>query len=135
MDGPSPNQPASATGTAETWSETVVGLDLPRLTRYLAVRLPGSIRPPLRAMPLPGGRSNLSYELCDGDGRVLVLRRPPLPLGPNGHVPVPAALAAPAPETSRSDIRREYQVIRALHQAHGRAGRVPHPPYHARTPP
>jgi aminoglycoside phosphotransferase (APT) family kinase protein len=38
---------------------------------------------------------------------------------------VPAALAAPAPETSRSDVRREYQVIRALHQAHGRAGRVP----------
>jgi aminoglycoside phosphotransferase (APT) family kinase protein len=117
---------ASTAGAAETWSDTVVGLeDLPRLTRYLAVRLPGSIRPPLRAMPLPGGRSNLSYELCDGDGRVLVLRRPPLPLGPGGHLPVPAALAAPAPETSRSDIRREYQVIRALHQAHGRAGRVP----------
>ena len=116
---------ASAAGPAETWSDTVVGLDLPRLTRYLAVRLPGSVRPPLRAMPLPGGRSNLSYELCDGDGRVLVLRRPPLPLGPGGHLPVPATLAAPAPETSRSDIRREYQVIKAMHQALGRAGRVP----------
>jgi aminoglycoside phosphotransferase (APT) family kinase protein len=116
---------ASEAGAAETWSDAVVGLDLPRLTRYLAVRLPGSIRPPLRAIPLPGGRSNLSYELCDGGGRVLVLRRPPLPLGPGGHMPVPATLAAPAPETSRSDIRREYQVIRALHQAHGRAGRVP----------
>jgi aminoglycoside phosphotransferase (APT) family kinase protein len=114
-----------AAGPDETWSDAVVGLDLPRLTRYLAVRLPGSIRPPLRAVPLPGGRSNLSYELCDGGGRVLVLRRPPLPLGPGGHMPVPATLAAPAPETSRSDIRREYQVIRALHQAHGRAGRVP----------
>ena len=87
MGGSAPENTLSTAGAAETWSDTVVGLeDLPRLTRYLAVRLPGSIRPPLRAMPLPGGRSNLSYELCDGDGRVLVLRRPPLPLGPGGHL-------------------------------------------------
>ncbi|MBR7838573.1 phosphotransferase family protein [Actinospica durhamensis] len=125
MDGASPDRSTVAARPVETWSDAVMGVDLPRLTRYLTVRLPGSIRPPLRAMPLPGGRSNLSYELCDGDGRVLVLRRPPLPLGPGGPVPVPAALATPAPETSRSDIRREYQVIRALHQAQGRAGRVP----------
>jgi aminoglycoside phosphotransferase (APT) family kinase protein len=125
MGGQTADHAPTTTGASETWSDTVMGLDLPRLTRYLTVRLPGSIRPPLRAMPLPGGRSNLSFELCDSEGRVLVLRRPPLPLGPGGHVPVPAALATPAPETSRSDIRREYQVIRALHQAHGRAGRVP----------
>ena len=125
MGGASPDRSSAAVRPAEIWSDAVTGLDLPRLTRYLTVRLPGSIRPPLRAMPLPGGRSNLSYELCDSDGRVLVLRRPPLPLGPGGPVPVPAALATPAPETSRSDIRREYQVIRALYQAQGRAGRVP----------
>jgi aminoglycoside phosphotransferase (APT) family kinase protein len=107
------------------WPEGVRGLDLPRLTRYLGVRLPGSVRPPLRAIPLPGGRSNLTYELCDADGRVCVLRRPPLPVGEGNQVPIPATLAPPAPGVGRGDIRREYQVIRALFQAHGRGGRVP----------
>ncbi|HXR71934.1 phosphotransferase family protein [Actinocrinis sp.] len=107
------------------WREGVRGLDLPRLTRYLGVRLPGSVRPPLRAIPLPGGRSNLTYELCDADGRVCVLRRPPLPVGEGNQVPIPATLAPPAPGVGRGDVRREYQVIRALFQAHGRGGRVP----------
>ncbi len=107
------------------WSEAVRGLDLPRLTRYLAVRLPGSVRPPLRAIPLPGGRSNLTYELCDADGKVYILRRPPLPFGAGNQVPIPATLAPPAPGEARGDVRREYQVIRALFQAHGRGGRVP----------
>jgi aminoglycoside phosphotransferase (APT) family kinase protein len=107
------------------WSDSVRGLDLTRLTRYLGVRLPGSVRPPLRALPLPGGRSNLTYELCDADGKVFVLRRPPLPVGAGNQVPIPATLAPPAPGVGRGDVRREYQVIRALFQAHGRAGRVP----------
>lgn len=110
---------------ATHWADTVNGLDLPRLTRYLAVRLPGSVRPPLRAAPLPGGRSNLTYELCDADGRVCILRRPPLPVGAGNQVPIPATLAPAAPGIGRSDVRREYQVIRALFQAHGRGGRVP----------
>jgi aminoglycoside phosphotransferase (APT) family kinase protein len=109
----------------ESWSDTVRGLDLPRLTRYLSVRLPGSVRPPLRAVPLPGGRSNLTYELCDADGRIRVLRRPPLPVEPGAQVPVPATLAPPAPGVGRGDVRREYQAIRALYHAHGRGGRVP----------
>jgi aminoglycoside phosphotransferase (APT) family kinase protein len=109
----------------QLWSDAVLGLDLPRLTRYLAVRLPGSVRPPLRALPLPGGRSNLTYELCDAEGKICVLRRPPLPVGAGNQVPVPATLAPPAPGVGRGDVRREYQVIRALFQAHGRAGRVP----------
>jgi aminoglycoside phosphotransferase (APT) family kinase protein len=113
---------------APTWCGTVRGLDLACLTRYLAVRLPGSIRPPLRAMPLPHGRSNLTYELCDGAGRVLVLRRPALPSGIGRAVP--ATLTPPATGLGRGDVRREYQVIRALHQAHGRGGRFPVPePY------
>lgn len=119
----------AAHGAAEPadriWSDSVLGLDLPRLTRYLGVRLPGSVRSPLRALPLPGGRSNLTYELCDADGRVFVLRRPPLPVGAGNQVPVPATLAPPAPGVGRGDVRREYQVIRALFQAHGRGGRVP----------
>ena len=127
--GASANGPANGGGTGEPadrrWSDSVRGLDLPRLTRYLGVRLPGSVRPPLRALPLPGGRSNLTYELCDAEGRVCVLRRPPLPLGAGNQVPIPATLAPPAPGVGRGDVRREYQVIRALYQAHGRAGRVP----------
>lgn len=113
-------QPAQA-----HWSETVHGLDLPRLTRYLAVRLPGSVQPPLRAAPMPGGRSNLTYELCDADGRVCILRRPPLPFEAGNQVPIPATLAPAVPGVGRGDVRREYQVIRALFQAHGRGGRVP----------
>lgn len=124
----------TAVGTAatggparEAWSDTGLGLDLPRLTRYLTVRLPGSVRPPLHVLPLPGGRSNLTYELCDAEGRVCVLRRPPLPAGSGGRVPVPATLTPPAPGAGRGDVRREYQIIRALYHAHGRGGRVPVP--------
>jgi aminoglycoside phosphotransferase (APT) family kinase protein len=107
------------------WGDSIRGLDLRELAGYLADRLPGSIRPPLRAMSVPGGRSNLTYELCDADGRILVLRRPPLPAELGRTVPVPATLTPPAPGVARGDVRREYQVIRALHQAHGRNGRVP----------
>jgi aminoglycoside phosphotransferase (APT) family kinase protein len=129
-DGPAPRTEISEQAPQSVWSEAVRGLDLERLGHYLGVRLPGPLRLPLRAMPLPGGRSNLTYEICDGAGRMLVLRRPPLSVGPEASVPVPAGLAAPGPAQGRSDVRREYQVIRALHSAHGRGGRVPVPePY------
>src|SRR5579872_3915073 len=43
----------------ETWSQLVQGLDLPRLTRYLAVRLPGSGAPRCAPCPCPaGGRTS-----------------------------------------------------------------------------
>lgn len=114
--------------TAPTWYETVRGLDMAVLTRYLAARLPGGVRPPLRAAPLPHGRSNLTYELCDESGRILVLRRPALPSGIGRSVP--ATLTPPAPGFGRGDVRREYQVIRALHHTHGSGGRFPVPePY------
>ena len=120
-----PQTTISDTFVPSPWSVAVHGLDLERLGRYLSVRLPGSIRLPLRALPLPGGRSNLTYEICDTAGRILVLRRPPLALGPGAAVPVPAGLTAPGPAQGRGDVRREYQIIRALHSAHGRGGRVP----------
>jgi aminoglycoside phosphotransferase (APT) family kinase protein len=110
---------------ASPWYGAVRGLDLPPLTRYLTVRLPGSVRPPLLAMPVPGGRSNLTFELCDADGRILVLRRPALPAELGRVVPVPATLTPPGTGFGRGDVRREYQVIRALYQSHGRSGRVP----------
>lgn len=128
MSGGTDSTAADAGGRSDgplgTRSEEALGLDLPRLTRYLALRLPGSVRPPLRAVPLPGGRSNLTYELCDADGRVFVLRRPPVAAAVRPG-PVPATLTPPAPGAGRGDVRREYQVIRALYQAQGRGGRVP----------
>ncbi|MGA8117908.1 MAG: phosphotransferase family protein [Actinocatenispora sp.] len=73
------------------------GLDLARLTPYLAEALPGGLAGALSGEVIAGGRSNLTYRLTDGRTR-WVLRRPPL-----GHV-LPTA----------HDMNREYTVIRAL---------------------
>jgi aminoglycoside phosphotransferase (APT) family kinase protein len=52
----------------------------------------------LRWTKLPGGHSNFTYRVDDSDGRVLVVRRPPLgELLPTAH-----------------DMRREFTVISAL---------------------
>ncbi|MCK9902048.1 phosphotransferase family protein [Frankia sp. Cpl3] len=77
-------------------STAVEGLDLPALERFLAERVPG-LRGGLTATLLPGGRSNLTYLLTDGQTR-WVLRRPPLGgLTPSAH-----------------DVLREYHVVAAL---------------------
>jgi aminoglycoside phosphotransferase (APT) family kinase protein len=73
------------------------GLDLDRLTRYLESVVPGRLAGPVRARLVAGGRSNLTYELTDGEHR-WVLRRPPL-----GHVL----------ETAH-DMGREFRVLDAL---------------------
>jgi aminoglycoside phosphotransferase (APT) family kinase protein len=95
-------------------SGAVRGLRLDTLTTYLLNRLRG-FRGPLAARALSDGVSTLTYELTDTTtGRAWVLRRPPL------------TVAASEPV----DVRREYQVIRALHQATGSRGEVPVPrPY------
>jgi aminoglycoside phosphotransferase (APT) family kinase protein len=72
------------------------GLDLGALRRYLEPVL-GGLSGPLHAEVIPGGRSNLTYIVSDGERR-LVVRRPPL-----AHV-LPTA----------HDMRREYTVQRAL---------------------
>jgi aminoglycoside phosphotransferase (APT) family kinase protein len=74
----------------------VPGIDVPRLSAWLADRLPGDGQI-TDIERLAGGRSNLTYRLHLGDGNV-VLRRPPL-----GHV-LPTA----------HDMRREYTVLTAL---------------------
>ena len=56
------------------------------------------IVPPLRARLIQGGHSNLTYELVDGTGARLVLRRPPM-----GHVLATA-----------HDMGREWRFISAL---------------------
>ncbi|WP_030243967.1 phosphotransferase family protein [Streptomyces sp. NRRL S-350] len=73
------------------------GLDLGRLRTYLERELPGTVRGPLRADLIEGGRSNLTYLLSEGSSR-WVLRRPPL-----GHVLATA-----------HDMGREYRVMSAL---------------------
>jgi aminoglycoside phosphotransferase (APT) family kinase protein len=73
------------------------GLDLDRLTTYLATATPGLVTGPLGAEVVAGGRSNLTYYLTDGAHR-LVLRRPPL-----GHVLKTA-----------HDMGREFRVLSAL---------------------
>jgi aminoglycoside phosphotransferase (APT) family kinase protein len=72
------------------------GIDVPRLSGWLAATLPGYGQ--ITGLELlAGGRSNLTYLVRLGDRRV-VLRRPPL-----GHV-LPTA----------HDMRREHTVLSAL---------------------
>ncbi len=73
------------------------GLDLARLTTYLADATPGLVAGPLSAELIAGGRSNLTYYLTDGATR-WVLRRPPL-----GHV-----------LRTAHDMGREFRVLSAL---------------------
>ena len=72
------------------------GLDLDALERYLGPQV-GGLAGSLRAEVIPGGRSNLTYIVDDGERR-FVVRRPPL-----AHV-LPTA----------HDMAREYRVLAAL---------------------
>jgi aminoglycoside phosphotransferase (APT) family kinase protein len=72
------------------------GLDLEALARYLEPYV-GGLAGALRGEVIPGGRSNLTYIVDDGERR-FVVRRPPL-----AHV-LPTA----------HDMAREYRVLAAL---------------------
>jgi aminoglycoside phosphotransferase (APT) family kinase protein len=72
------------------------GLDLEALAKYLEPRV-GGLAGSLRGEVIPGGRSNLTYIVDDGERR-FVVRRPPL-----AHV-LPTA----------HDMAREYTVLSAL---------------------
>lgn len=75
------------------------GLDQARVTAWLSAQL-ADCAPPLEFRLVSGGRSNLTFEAVDRDGRRFVLRRPPL-----GHV-----------LQSAHDMGREYRIISALAQ-------------------
>ena len=45
------------------------GLDLPRFAAWFDGACPGQIGGPLSGRLLAGGRSNLTYEVSDGDAR------------------------------------------------------------------
>jgi aminoglycoside phosphotransferase (APT) family kinase protein len=77
--------------------DDATGIDIPRVTAWLAERIPGLV-PPLRWTALPGGHSNFTYRVDDSSDRTFVLRRPPLgELLPTAH-----------------DMGREFRLISAL---------------------
>jgi aminoglycoside phosphotransferase (APT) family kinase protein len=95
---------------AGTMGDTKIpGLDLARFRAFFEDASPGSINGPLRARVIAGGKSNLTYEVTDGQASWIV-RRPPL-----GHVLATA-----------HDMSREHRVITALHPTD-----VPVPATHA----
>jgi aminoglycoside phosphotransferase (APT) family kinase protein len=91
-----------------TLTENPPGYDVAAVEDWIARSVP-ALRLPLKWTRLEGGHSNLTYRLDDADGKVAVIRRPPLgELLPKAHdmarewalisalgptpVPVPAAL-------------------------------------------
>jgi aminoglycoside phosphotransferase (APT) family kinase protein len=78
-------------------SEEVVGIDVERVSSWLADHVDGLI-PPFTFALVSGGRSNLTFEVTDGAGVVFIVRRPPL-----GQV-----------LESAHDMGREYRIITGL---------------------
>lgn len=78
-------------------TQDVPGLDLAAFRRWYDAQRPGEIVGELRARVIAGGRSNLTYEVTDGDSWWIV-RRPPL-----GHV-----------QATAHDMGREYTAMSAL---------------------
>jgi aminoglycoside phosphotransferase (APT) family kinase protein len=75
----------------------LAGIDLEPVSRWLEANV-ATVTGPFAFDRLPGGHSNLTYRVTDGDGRVFVLRRPPEgELLPSAH-----------------DMSREYRAISAL---------------------
>ena len=78
-------------------AEAPRGLELARVSAWLAERLPGA-KPPFDAELIAAGGSNLTYRVVDSAQTVWALRRPP----------VAARLA------TAHDMRREWRIISAL---------------------
>jgi aminoglycoside phosphotransferase (APT) family kinase protein len=96
MSGPGEREGGMPSGTMG--DTHVPGLDLVRFRAFFENARPGDVNGPLRARVIPGGKSNLTYEVTDGQAGWIV-RRPPL-----GHVLATA-----------HDMSREHRVITALH--------------------
>lgn len=82
---------------AGTKSDTPLGVDPARVGEWLDANVDGA-RGPYRFEVIAGGHSNLTFSVVGGDGRAMVLRRPPLSHG----------LA------SAHDMGREHRIISAL---------------------
>jgi aminoglycoside phosphotransferase (APT) family kinase protein len=81
----------------ELQAEDVPGLDLATFRRWYDEQRPGELGGELRARVITGGKSNLTYEVTDGEVWRIV-RRPPL-----GHV-----------QATAHDMGREYTAMSAL---------------------
>jgi aminoglycoside phosphotransferase (APT) family kinase protein len=80
--------------------DEVVGFDPAAIESWLPTVAPDDrpVTPPLEWRRLPGGHSNLTYQLTDAAGREMVIRRPPRgELLPKAH-----------------DMWREYRIIKGL---------------------
>lgn len=77
--------------------ETAEGISGGNVTAWFARHVPEAT-PPLVFERITGGRSNLTFNVRDADGRGYVLRRPPL------HMVLPSA----------HDVAREYRIMAAL---------------------
>jgi aminoglycoside phosphotransferase (APT) family kinase protein len=78
-------------------ADTLSAIAPERVDAWLAKHVEG-VAPPFRYGLISGGRSNLTFEVRDANGRQLVLRRPPL----GGVLP------------SAHDMGREHRIISAL---------------------
>jgi aminoglycoside phosphotransferase (APT) family kinase protein len=88
---------ASASDASLPPPDTVPGIDVASVTRWLATNVVGA-EPPFHFDVIAGGHSNLTYAVTGANGARYVLRRPPL-----GH-----RLA------SAHDMGREHRIIAAL---------------------
>lgn len=86
---------------------TVPGIDVERVSAWLAGVLPGAT-PPFTFARIGDGRSNLTFRVEDAAGRAWIVRRPPLGTLLRGA----------------HDMAREHRLIAALHPA---GVRVPEP--------
>ena len=79
-------------------SDQPAGIEVGAVTNWLVTHI-GDVSPPLDFLRIKGGHSNLTYQITDPAGRLLVLRRPPLgDLLPTAH-----------------DMMREWRFISAVH--------------------
>jgi aminoglycoside phosphotransferase (APT) family kinase protein len=130
-----------------TTSEAVEGVDIARVTGWFEANIDG-VEPPLAFALIPGGHSNLTFDVIDAAGGRFVLRRPPLrqvlatahdmarehriiaALGPT-DVPVPPALGlCTDPEVTgapfyvmahvEGNVIRDVKAARALLDVDGR---------------
>lgn len=75
----------------------VEGYDIPAVEEWISTHVK-SLTTPLQWQKLEGGHSNLTYRIKDSNGKIAVIRRPPLgKLLPKAH-----------------DMGREWQIISAL---------------------
>ena len=80
-----------------TAENSVEGYDVPAVEKWISTYVAG-LAMPLSWEKLEGGHSNLTYRIQDSNGRIAVIRRPPLgKLLPKAH-----------------DMGREWQIISAL---------------------